>query len=293
MELLSTSKPSTVVTLNEGGIRLTFDLRDVYWCTRLSGERARVVEEMEAGQIVADAFCGVGAICILAAKAGCRVLANDLNPDAVRYCRKNAKINSVSLDRKKLVGEGFERVEEEDGSVQGTKAQTTAVGGFDVGCGDAFDFLQNLGTTAPSLPHHVLMNYPPDSASFLGALRWWPCSRLLDEDTIPLVHLYIFARDDDNDGEQRNIDPDNDKKKPLLPLRNATEVAIDMVADGLIPEGGAIEKSRHREKFLNSLGCKVRAREVRDVAPGKAVIYVSFRVTADLIRTMQGDFAEG
>jgi len=279
MEILA-GKSSTIVTLSEDGVRLTFDLRKVYWCTRLSGERARILAEIQKGQIVADAFCGVGAICILAAcrvEGGCTILANDLNPDAVQYCRNNAKVNGV-----------FRRVTVEEVEEEGLGNSSDGGGTFHVSCGDAFDFLQNLGTTQPSLPHHVLMNYPPDSTSFLGALRWWPSSRLVEEDTVPIVHLYIFARDDDeNNVEIRGRDTGE------LQLRNATEVAIDMVADGLVPEGGAIEKSRCREKYLNGLGCNIRAREVRDVAPGKSVIYVSFQVTADLIRTMQGDFVEG
>ena len=65
-------------------------------------------------------------------------------------------------------------------------------------------------------------------------------------------------------------------------LLNARKVLINIVEDNLIPKGGAIEESRGREKSLNALGCNVRAREVRDVAPGKSVIYVSFQVTEKL-----------
>ena len=59
-------------------------------------------------------------------------------------------------------------------------------------------------------------------------------------------------------------------------------MAINIVADNLIPKGGAIEESRGREKSLNTLGCNVHAREVNDVAPGKLVIYVSFQVSEKL-----------
>ena len=59
---------------------------------------------------------------------------------------------------------------------------------------------------------------------------------------------------------------------------------INIVTDNLIPKGGAIEESRGREKSLNSLGYNVCAREVRDVGPGKLIIYVSFQVTENLIR---------
>jgi len=127
------------------------------------------------------------------------------------------------------------------------------------------------------------MNFPLDSITFLGALRWWP-SDLVHEslyDAPPLVHLYTFAHADDDDAD---IVTDG------LPPRDSMNVAIDLVADGLIPEGGALEKCRFRKSELDKMGCDVRAREVRDVAPGKVVVCVSLKVTYQLIRVMKGDY---
>lgn len=94
MELLA-GIPDTVVEVVEDGVHLNFDLSKVYWCTRLSAERSRLLNgEFKEGQIVADAFCGVGALCVLAAsKLGCTIHANDLNPDAVKYLKDSAKKN--------------------------------------------------------------------------------------------------------------------------------------------------------------------------------------------------------
>ena len=166
MEVLA-GKPETMVTVVEDGVSLQFDLSKVYWCTRLSGERSRMIQDdFSEGDIIADAFCGAGALCLLAAKKlGCHIYSNDLNPDAVRYARKNAKRNGI-------------------------RATT-----FDVNCGDAFDFIQNMGMME-RLPNHVVMNYPLDSISFLGAFRWWPNS-FNDGDVVTKVHLYTFARGDD------------------------------------------------------------------------------------------------
>jgi len=253
MEVLA-GKPDTTVKLNEDGVHLEFDLRNVYWCTRLSGERSRLLSEINKGEIIADAFCGVGAFCLLAAsKLGCTVYANDLNPAAVLSCRESAKKN---LKR--------------------------SAGSVTVNCGDAFDFIQNLGSLS-RLPDHVIMNFPLDSASFLGVLRWWP---VLDDMKDVNFHLYTFARGDDPTGD---CSEDLDDK---FPPRDASEVAIDLVADGLLPEGGAIEASRNRRSLLDRLGCKVKTTEVRDVAPGKVVICVSFRVTKALLKVMQGDFID-
>jgi tRNA (guanine37-N1)-methyltransferase len=220
-----------------------------------------LLEEFNPGETIADAFCGVGSLCVLAAsKLGCTIFANDLNPDAVKYCRENAKRN-------------LKRFPVEDRPV------------FKVECGDAFDFIQGLGNL-PTLPHHVVMNFPLDSTSFLGALRWWPSSapKRKNQVVVPTVHLYTFARGDDPN--QHHNDSNG------IPPRNATEVAVDLVAEGLIPEGGAIQSTRYRRNMLDRMGCNVRTREVRDVAPGKVVICVSFKVTDTLLSIMQGEFLD-
>ena len=47
----------------------------------------------------------------------------------------------------------------------------------------------------------------------------------------------------------------------------------------------------HREAELNDyFSCNVETRIVRDVAPGKVVVCVSFTATPKLVRHMQGDY---
>lgn len=266
MELLA-GKPDTLVRVNEDGIALDFDLRKVYWCTRLSGERKRLLDEFKEGEIVADAFCGAGAFVVQAAvKLGCTVYANDLNPDAVKYCRENAKNNLKNYVAKS-----------ED---EGTPKKKPIV---KVTCGDAFDFIQNLGNLK-EFPHHVVMNFPLDSPSFLGALRWWTIKN--DMKVTPTIHLYTFARGDDPKEGGEGSDTSS------VPPRDAAEVAVDLVAEALLPEGGAIEVSKYRRQLLDKMGCNVTTKEVRDVAPGKVVMYVSFKATETLLRSMQGDFVD-
>jgi len=224
---------STDITLVEHGVTLSFDLSKVYWSTRLSDQRTRSIEEeFQPGHVVADAFCGVGALCVRAAvDKDCTVVANDLNPDAVKYCLSNAAGNGV-----------------ED------KVMAT--------CGDARDFIAGLGDMSP-LPHHLMLNFPLASTDFLSTLRSWPSIEPLDVETS--VHVYTFAR---GDKEER---------------RDAADVAINMVANGLLP----YINSNEGQEILNDLGCQVRAREVRDVAPGKVVIWVTFKVTQELLLKMQ------
>lgn len=241
MEILA-GKDDTCVSLNENGIKLQFDLKKVYWCSRLSGERDYMLKHVfKRNQVICDPFCGVGAQVLQAAsKLKCKILANDWNPHAAEACRTNVELNHVPHDR------------------------------FQISCQDAYDFLTDVGLAQGPLPHHVIMNYPLESPRFVSALRWWPAPS--KKDVIPTVHLYTFAREDDA-------------------RRTAEQVAIDLVADNLLPLGGAVEESNIcRQQELDALGCEVRTRIIRDVAPGKVVICVSFKATTRLIRHIQGDF---
>jgi len=238
MEVLA-GKPSTEVTVVEHGIRLHFDLAKVYWSTRLSGQRTRSLDEdIRPGQIIADAFCGVGALCVrAAAEKNCIVIANDLNPVAINSCRENSVRNGVDHN-------------------------------IDATCGDAHDFIASLGHTHDRpLPHHLMLNYPLASVDFLHNLKSWPVDKL--SEIVPTVHVYTFARGD----------AETDK--------TPADVAKEMVAIGLLPSLSGSDNN-DSVKVLNDLGCNIRAREIRDVAPGKVVMWVTFQVTEDLLLKMRG-----
>jgi len=254
-------KPTTAVDLTEFGIQLQFDIAKVYWCSRLSEERQRLIRsEFRKEQIVADAFCGIGALCLLAAQQlNCTIWANDWNPTAIDYLKENAARNSLS---------------DKMGRVQS---------------GDAYDFLTDIGLEnardgVSRLPDHVVLNFPLESPSFLGALRWWPVPKIRakrkvterevakDPDAgaiVPRVHVYTFAR----------ADPETD--------RSAEEVAVDLVASNLLPMGDGVKR---RSELNEEYDCRVKTHAVRDVAPGKLVMCVSFSATPKLLRYMQGDF---
>jgi tRNA (guanine37-N1)-methyltransferase len=260
-------RPTTEVDMTEFGIQLHFDMAKVYWCSRLSEERQRLLRsEFRKDQIVADAFCGIGAMCLLAAQQlNCTIWANDWNPSAVEYLQDNAARNNLNHRM---------------GRVQ---------------CGDAYDFLTDIGLRndgdgVQRLPDHVILNFPLESPRFLGALRWWPVmkpkrkpyktgtssssgSKATDADAdviVPRVHVYTFAR----------ADPETD--------RSAEEVAIDLVASNLLPVAdGAVKR---KDELNDEHDCCVTTHPVRDVAPGKLVVCVSFSATPKLLRYMQGDF---
>ncbi|XP_057769993.1 tRNA (guanine(37)-N1)-methyltransferase 2 isoform X2 [Salvia miltiorrhiza] len=68
----------------------------VYWNSRLEHEHLRLISKFQAGDVVCDMFAGIGPFAIPAAQKGCRVYANDLNPDSARFLKINAETNKVS-----------------------------------------------------------------------------------------------------------------------------------------------------------------------------------------------------
>jgi tRNA (guanine37-N1)-methyltransferase len=327
-ELLA-GDPQTNVQLTEHGVKLHFDMAKVYWCSRLSEERQRLLrDEIRDGQIVADSFSGVGALCLQIAmhRRNCRVWANDWNPFAVEALRANVARNGLE--------DTFEKIE----------------------CGDAYAFLTGIGLlqqeptlapedssptqnqtnnrrhsrgrinrkpSRPRMPDHVIMNFPLEAPSFLGALRWWPVekkrastrtkSRSLashaveerpgDGTVVPRVHVYTFARADPathRSAEEVAVDliatnllPPMTKSKSFLssPVATAEDLKEEAVASVDQPsEGESCALFNRREELNVVFGCNVSVHAVRDVAPGKTVFCVSFSATDKLLRHMQGDF---
>jgi tRNA (guanine37-N1)-methyltransferase len=81
---------------HESGCRFTFDFTQVYWNSRLHTEHDRLVQLFHPDDVIADVFAGVGPFTIPAAKRGCAIFANDLNPSSVKYLLKNVEDNGVS-----------------------------------------------------------------------------------------------------------------------------------------------------------------------------------------------------
>jgi len=79
----------------ESDCRFKFDFSRVYWNSRLHTEHARLVDMFQPDDLVADVFAGVGPFTLPAAKKGCAVLANDLNPESYKYLVMNIKNNKV------------------------------------------------------------------------------------------------------------------------------------------------------------------------------------------------------
>ncbi|KAJ7298700.1 hypothetical protein O6H91_Y479400 [Diphasiastrum complanatum] len=87
---------SLITEVKQQGATFKLDYGLVYWNSRLEHEHNRLISQFKKGQVVIDMFAGIGPFAILAARRGCIVYANDLNPDSVKYLEINAKINKVA-----------------------------------------------------------------------------------------------------------------------------------------------------------------------------------------------------
>jgi tRNA (guanine37-N1)-methyltransferase len=89
--------PNSITSYVENGITLEIDIEKVYFSPRLSTERRQVVNQVkpDSEETVFDMFAGVGPFSIAMAKRKSRVIAVDINPDAVDLLKKNAKVNGV------------------------------------------------------------------------------------------------------------------------------------------------------------------------------------------------------
>lgn len=96
MEVLA-GDPDFIVDVSESNCRFKFDFSQVYWNSRLHSEHERPVKRFEEADVVADVFAGVGPFAVPAAKKGCAVFGNDLNPNSAKYMLANSLENKVRL----------------------------------------------------------------------------------------------------------------------------------------------------------------------------------------------------
>ena len=85
--------PTTRTEVIEYGHRFTVDLSTAYFSARLSSERQRILSWMGDRETVLDMFAGVGPFAITLAACAKRVIASDINPDAILLMMANCALN--------------------------------------------------------------------------------------------------------------------------------------------------------------------------------------------------------
>ncbi|KAF4649117.1 tRNA(m(1)G37)methyltransferase, partial [Perkinsus olseni] len=152
-----------VTTVKENGMQFKMDYSKVLTASRQ--------DLTPSSSVVVDMCCGIGAFVIMAAKKiGCRVYANDLNPESTRWCKENVKLNKVPP--------GLITVSTQDGR----------------------EFVKKLvakGVFSEKMDFHFYMNLPSIAITFLdvfvGLFRGHEDAA---EKARLLVHCHCFARED-------------------------------------------------------------------------------------------------
>ncbi|HMK54012.1 MAG TPA: class I SAM-dependent methyltransferase family protein [Methanobacteriaceae archaeon] len=81
----------------EFGSQIMLDVKKVYFSPRLATERKIITDQVNDGELILDMFAGVGPFAVnIARKHDAKVYAVDINPDAMKYLKKNIKLNKVS-----------------------------------------------------------------------------------------------------------------------------------------------------------------------------------------------------
>lgn len=83
-------EPKYETIVIEDKVKFKVDVSKMYWCSKLSQERNRIIDQFfKDGEVLCDMFCGVGPLSVKAAvkRPNLKVLANDLNPDGVAFLK--------------------------------------------------------------------------------------------------------------------------------------------------------------------------------------------------------------
>jgi len=142
------------------------------------------------GEVLCDAFCGIGPLAIRAAKNGVKVIANDLNPHCYEYLNINLKLNKIgknSISSYNMDARDFIKTAIEQAKV--FKDEET---NFD-------------NSFQPDLKiNHFYMNLPKDALEFLDVfvgLFKNTKKEIYNKNSLPVIHVYGFsnARDPQED----------------------------------------------------------------------------------------------
>ncbi|KAF4612304.1 hypothetical protein D9613_004255 [Agrocybe pediades] len=224
MELIA-GEPNYVVEHHEADCRFTFDFTEVYWNSRLHTEHERLVQMFKPEEVVADVFAGVGPFAVPAAKKGCAVLGNDLNPNSAKYLAKNVKDNRVTdlvrvscEDGRDFIrtcvsrvyddpfpaytGPKPSRMQEEK---ERKRLQKLAAEGHPIPPPNA---AESTGPRRQRISHFV-MNLPDSALTFLDAFRGILVDNERDLSGIykemPMVHCHCFTRELDPAKAEQDI----------------------------------------------------------------------------------------
>lgn len=164
-------------SVKQDGCIFEFDFSKVYWNSRLQTEHSRLVEFFDSDDVVCDMFAGVGPFAIPAAKKGCTVYGNDLNPASYEALLKNAKLNHVEdkIHAFNMDGRDFVRKIVQLSLPLSSSSSTTE---------------QSSKSLRPFT--HVVMNLPASAVEFVDVFQGLYSKRR--HALLPMIHCYCFSK---------------------------------------------------------------------------------------------------
>lgn len=235
-------------TVKQDGCIFEFDFSKVYWNSRLQTEHSRLVEFFESKDVVCDMFAGVGPFAIPAAKKGCTVYANDLNPVSYEALQKNVKLNHVENRVHPFNMDGREFIRKMLQLSSFSSQSSSAL------LPSSEQSLEVKGRKILKPFTHVIMNLPASAVEFLDVFHGlYSTHRQLP---LPRIHCYCFS-------------------KSQSPAEDAQEQVEQRLGSSLAGQ------------------CTVHC--VRDVAPKKVMVCVSFKLPetvafGDAVEKFGGEF---
>lgn len=197
MEVISGDE-DTIVQVSEEGCTFKFDYAKVYWNSRLQFEHRRICHLMSKGQRVCDMFCGVGPFALPAAKRGCIVHANDLNPESIHWLRINSFSNKL----------------EEQISIYNLDARV---------------FVEEAIKALPANVHfdHFLMNLPASAHEFLDIFPFLAQKGVVTKAMLghSTIHCYCFCKTEEDPIEKINSGLGYEIDRSLAQVKRVRDVA--------------------------------------------------------------------
>ncbi|KAI9283712.1 hypothetical protein BC943DRAFT_327543 [Umbelopsis sp. AD052] len=176
MEILA-GEDNMIAEVKESGCRFRFDFSQVYWNSRLHTEHDRLIQQFAKNEYVCDVFAGVGPFALPAAKKGCNVYANDLNPVSYKWMMENIKLNKIKDNLRGYNLDGREFIHKAIADL---------------------DLAMNGGDKWKTFDHFV-MNLPATAIEFLDAFRGaYKSKKTIYEQSgspkLPMVHCHCFSK---------------------------------------------------------------------------------------------------
>ena len=169
MELIA-GENDMIAELKEENCIFRFDFSKVYWNSRLQQEHKRLVQKFKKGEHVCDVFAGIGPFSIPAAKKGCVVYANDLNPESVKFLSENKSRNKIKSENLHIF------------NMDGREFITKSLAEL------------NKSSLEFKTFDHYFMNLPALAVTFLDAFS---NLNLPEEKASFTIHCYLFVKNED------------------------------------------------------------------------------------------------